>query len=203
MLNQLFATPVLQSTSGLTANQLDEICSYILELRSRLDSQKLSNRGGWHSSGNLFAPEHRQFPAITSAITRALFSYIGEAFSYRGDIELALTGWAVVNRPGDYNTIHNHAANLLSGALYVRIPPQMLGGAIHFQDPRLNLNSHDTPAMRRLGIQPPWHATVAAIQPESGGIVVFPSWLNHWVEPYESPENEALRIVVSFNATIR
>ena len=57
--------------------------------------------------------------------------------------------------------------------------------------------------MRRLGIQPPWHATVAAIQPESGGIVVFPSWLNHWVEPYESPENEALRIVVSFNATIR
>ncbi|MEK0449221.1 MAG: hypothetical protein RL088_1489 [Verrucomicrobiota bacterium] len=139
---------------------------------------------------------------MNEAVTKALFSYIADAFGYSGEIQIALTGWSIVNGPGDYNVIHNHAANLLSGALYISVPPDMEGGAIHFHDPRLNLNAHETEAMRKLGLRPPWSASSVSIQPVAGEILVFPSWLNHWVEPFHSASADSLRIVVSFNASV-
>ncbi len=202
MLNHVFATPVWRAKSGLTGEQLGEIRDYLIGVREQNPSDAKSNRGGWHSQGNLFEDEHRQFPFLRDVITRALFAYIGEAFGYRGEIALALTGWAVINRAGDYNVPHNHASNLLSGALYIAVPPGMRGGAIVFQDPRLNLNAHYTENMRRLGIQPPWANTSISVTPEAGEILVFPSWLMHFVEPCQSEDSDALRIVISFNATI-
>jgi uncharacterized protein (TIGR02466 family) len=202
MLNHFFTTPVLRRATGLAPEELREVSSYILSLRAADPGESRSNRGGWHSVGNLFDPAHRAFPAMNEAVTSALFSYIADAFGYSGEIQIALTGWSIVNGPGDYNVIHNHAANLLSGALYITVPADMQGGAIHFHDPRLNLNAHETEAMRKLGLRPPWLATSVAIEPVAGEILVFPSWLNHWVEPFHSASPDALRIVVSFNATV-
>ena len=135
-------------------------------------------------------------------MTNALLSYLGATCEYRGEIQLALTGWTVINGPGDYNVPHNHAANLLSGALYVAIPAGMRGGALVLQDPRLNLNAHSTEGMTRLGIRPPWVNTSVTVTPAAGDILVFPSWLMHFVEPFQCEDGEALRIVISFNATM-
>jgi uncharacterized protein (TIGR02466 family) len=202
MLNHVFTTPVLRETTSLTSEQLAEVRDYVLKLRDTAEGESKSNRGGWHSKGNLFSPEHTQFPAVREAVTSAMFNYIGEVFGYRGEIQLALTGWTVVNRPGDYNVPHNHAANLLSGALYVLVPGDLKSGSIVFQDPRLNLNAHETEGMRRVGLRPPWMNTNINVPPIAGEILVFPSWLIHYVEPYESPDPAALRIVISFNATV-
>jgi uncharacterized protein (TIGR02466 family) len=202
MLNHIFTTPVLRQPTRLTREQLEEIRDYLLGLRAKSTGEAKSNRGGWHSTGNLFGPEHRQFPALRDTITQAAFNYIGEGFGYRGDIKLGLTGWTVINRPGDYNVPHNHAANMLSGALYITVPNEMTGGNITFQDPRLNLNAHETEGMRQLGIRPPWMNTNLSVAPVEGDILVFPSWLVHYVEPYQSRNPDNIRIVVSFNATV-
>lgn len=202
MLNHVFTTPIFRDKTELTVEQRDEVCRYLLQLREQSPGEKKSNRGGWHSTGNLFAPDHTQFPAMRDAITAALFRYIGEVFGFRGEIQLALTGWTVINSPGDYNVPHNHAANMLSGALYLAVPADMKGGAIVFQDPRLNLNAHESEGMRRLNVRPPWMNPTVNVQPNVGDILVFPSWLNHWVEPYETPAEDTLRIVVSFNTTV-
>lgn len=202
MLNHLFTTPVLRDIVELTPEQRAEICEHLLSLRAAELGESKANRGGWHSSGNLFAPEHRQFPAMRDAITRALFQYISEVFGYRGEIQLALAGWTVINRAGDYNVPHNHAANLLSGALYLSVPEGMKGGMINFQDPRLNLNAHETEGMRRLKVKPPWMSTRFSVQPSAGEIIVFPAWLNHWVEPFQCDQSDALRIVISFNSMV-
>jgi uncharacterized protein (TIGR02466 family) len=162
-----------------------------------------SNRGGWHSTGNLFDPaQYKVFPVMQEAVTQALFRYIADAFGYRGEIQLSLTGWTVINRAGDYNAPHNHAANLLSGALYIEVPAGMSGGEIVFQDPRLNLNAHETLAMRQLGVKPPWLGTHLNVQPGAGDILIFPSWLIHYVEPFQCDDPKAVRIVVSFNCSI-
>lgn len=202
MLNHVFTTPILRDQTELPAEVRAEVCSYLLGLRAASGGETKSNRGGWHSTGNLFAAEHRQFPALRDAITKVLFRYIGEVMNYRGEIQVALTGWTVINRPGDYNVPHNHAANLLSGALYLAVPADMEGGAICFQDPRLNLNAHETDGMRRLNLRPPWSMPTVQVAPKAGEILVFPSWVNHWVEPYRSADPDAVRIVVSFNATV-
>ena len=202
MVNHLFTTPVLRDATQLAAVDLAESRDYLLALRRQSPGEERSNRGGWHSQGNLFAEEFRQFPALREAITRALFAYVGEVFGYSGEIALSLTGWAVINHPGDCNVIHNHAANLLSGALYIAVPADMSGGAIVFQDPRLNLNAHETPEMRRLALRPPWAEPIIDVTPNAGEILIFPSWLNHYVEPFTSAAPDAARIVVSFNASV-
>lgn len=202
MLNHIFTTPILRNTAQLSAADLAEIGEYITGLRIKSPGETKSNRGGWHSHGNLFGPEHREFPALRNAVTDALFAYLGDAFGFSGEIQLAINGWSIVNRPGDYNVPHNHAANLLSGALYVAVPAGMKGGAIVFQDPRLNLNAHETEAMHHAEVKPPWQNTSISVVPAAGEILIFPSWLTHWVEPFECADPEAVRIVVSFNATV-
>ena len=202
MLNHVFTTPVLREATTLSPEQLAEIRDYLLKLPETNEGDAKSNRGGWHSKGNLFSPDHQQFPALRGAVTTAMFNYIGEVFGYRGDIQLALTGWTVINRAGDYNVPHNHAANLLSGALYVVVPADMKNGNIVFQDPRLNLNAHETEGMRRVGLRPPWMNTNITVPPMAGEVLVFPSWLVHYVEPFEAPDPDAIRVVISFNATV-
>ena len=202
MLTEIFSTAILRDPSGLRPAQLDELAAYLLGLAADAHGDVKSNRGGWHSDGNLFSGNFRQFPAMRAAITRALLTYFSEVFHYAGEITLSLSGWTVINHAGDHNVVHNHAANLISGALYVAMPAQMHGGALVFQDPRLNLNGHETDAMRAHRLQPPWMSPIVNITPAAGEIVVFPSWLNHYVEPFTSDDPEAVRIVVSFNATV-
>lgn len=202
MISHIFTTPVARESTGLTMEQLGAIRDYLLSLRDASPGERKSNRGGWHSDGNLFGPEFHDLPEMREAITNALFRYIGEVFGYRGEIQLALTGWTVINRPGDFNVPHNHAANLLSGALYISVPPGMRGGAITFMDPRLNLNAHETTAMKQLKVQPPWMNTAIDVIPTAGEILIFPSWLLHYVQPFESDDPRVVRIVVSFNASV-
>lgn len=203
MLTHIFTTPIWRAASGLTPEQLAEIRDHLLTLREKDPGERRSNRGGWHSKGNLFGADQRQFGFLTDAVTKPLFAYIGEVFGYRGKLSLALSGWTIINRRGDYNAPHNHAANLLSGALYVQIPAGMSGGAINFLDPRMNLNAHQTEAMSRLGVHPPWKNSNVTVKPKAGDLLIFPSWLNHYVEPFECDDPDAVRIVISFNTTIR
>ena len=202
MIRHLFSTPVLREATGLRHAQLEEIASYLLNLAAAGPGEIKSNRGGWHSEGNLFSADFRQFPAMRAAVTRAMLNYLSEALGYAGELSLELSGWTVINRPGDHNVVHNHAGNLLTGALYIAIPESIRGGALVFQDPRLSLNSLETDAMRSLGVRPPWLSPIVNLTPAAGDIVIFPSWLNHYVEPFTSDDPGAVRIVISFNAAI-
>ena len=56
--------------------------------------------------------------------------------------------------------------------------------------------------MRRLKVKPPWTSTGFSMQPNAGEIIVFPAWLNHWVEPFQCDQSDALRIVISFNGMV-
>jgi uncharacterized protein (TIGR02466 family) len=203
MVTHIFTTPILRESGVLPPAEVTAVRDYLLQIRSQSPGEAKSNRGGWHSTGNLFDPtQYKAMPGVQEAVTQALFTYIGEVFGYRGDIQLALTGWTVINRPGNYNAPHNHSANLLSGALYISVPEGMKGGEIVFQDPRLNLNAHDTAAMRRLGVKPPWLDTHLNVPPNPGDILVFPSWIMHYVEPFTCPDPSGVRVVISFNATV-
>ena len=203
MVSHVFTTPVGRSASGLGTDDLRVVLEDLRALRKRETGEQRSNRGGWHSSGNLFALQTGPaWQALQAAVTRALFDYIGAVFSYSGRLELALVAWAVINRPGHFNLMHNHASHLLSGALYLSVPEGMQGGEIYFQDPRLNLNAHETEAMRQIPLLPPWHTAGVSVTPAAGEILIFPSWLMHAVHPFTAEEPEAERAVLSFNATV-
>lgn len=202
VVNHLFTTPVAHVRLEPARDNLDALCTYLLDLRRSASSLQRSNRGGWHSEGNLFSQEHREFPWLRETVVQGILDFAGDALGFTGDFAFELTGWAVVNRAGDYNVPHNHNPNVISGAFYLRVPAAMQGGEIVFLDPRLNLNASVTRTMQERDQLPPWNKTSIAHAPHLGDLILFPSWLMHYVNAFTAPDPDAERIVISFNATV-
>ncbi len=202
MVTHLFTTPVAHVRLAPARADLDELCAYLRGLRPAAAGLQRSNRGGWHSAGNLFGKEHREFPWLRELVVQGILDFAGAALGFTGDFAFELTGWAVANRAGDYNVPHNHNPNVISGAFYVQVPDGMQAGEIVFLDPRLNLNASVTRTMQEREQLPPWNKTSIAHAPHRGDLLLFPSWLMHYVNAFTAPEPEAERIVISFNAAV-
>ena len=101
--------------------------------------------------------------------------------------------WAIINIGGASNSRHHHGNSDISAAYYVRAPKNC--GEIVFYDPR--------PApvyFHPLSTKPnSLNATQNSVNPVEGGLVLFPSYLDHSVNPNISNEE---RIVVSFNINL-
>jgi hypothetical protein len=70
-------------------------------------------------------------------------------------------------------------------------PDHPLSGILEFLDPRAGAEAVSAPG------DP--YGEPFRVRPQAGLLVVFPSWLYHWVHPYAG---ETPRIAISFNATI-
>src|SRR5262249_12056742 len=107
-----------------------------------------------------------------------------------------LKGWMNVNREGDRNVLHCHPGCFLSATYYVRAPVGLKGGELVFRDPRgPAVAMYETP-----GISLPWIGSGMGeyFPPKEGSLIIFPSWLEHRVEPFQGPGE---RISIAFNAS--
>ena len=93
-----------------------------------------------------------------------------------------------------YNVPHVHPGSILSGVLYLKTPEG--SGRIVFKDPRPQAiwsELHKKPSLSKcIHLSP-----LAKIIPVAGKIIVFPSWLEHYVEPGQNQSE--LRISMPFN----
>ncbi len=125
--------------------------------------------------------------------------------------------WGNVNKEKQFNPPHVHANSDLSGAYYVKIPTSeehtedqdVAAGKICFHDTRLEKCASTPLYEENLGYldlasysfpkgtsHNPWLDNVAKFKPEEGMMIIFPSWLLHYVEPNLCKED---RITISFN----
>ena len=88
--------------------------------------------------------------------------------------------WATVHYNGISHLTHTHPNSLVSGVYYVQVPEDNYG-LLLLEDPR--------------GPFPPFDNRVK-IQPHTGDIVIFPSWLPHQVTQTSSVTP---RISIAFN----
>jgi uncharacterized protein (TIGR02466 family) len=154
-----------------------------------------TNVNGWHSETDL--------PNWPDAAARALVLWIvqrarqtsqqlnGES---NGDVRhWRMNGWANVHPASGRNRLHHHAQVNWhwSACYYLHLGPleqnKALGGALVFHErgTGLALEAMKSPARRF------WRH-----HPREGELVLFPSWLNHSVEPHFSAEP---RISMAFN----
>ena len=123
---------------------------------------------------------------------------IGAAFAE----ELGLTNklkinnfWININKFKDANTLHNHPDCILSGAFYVKVPKN--SGPIVFRHPAASIiplyfNKH-------IKHFTAYNSAFWKIDPKDNQLLMFPSWLEHSVEPNMNPIEE--RITIAFNLT--
>lgn len=104
--------------------------------------------------------------------------------------QYTLNIWATLVREGGLIDTHIHEDSWLSGAYYVALPDSAAeageqSGAIEFGRPHADLPQADK-------------APVRVIVPETGLLLMFPSFLFHRTLPFRSPQD---RISISFDAT--
>jgi uncharacterized protein (TIGR02466 family) len=99
--------------------------------------------------------------------------------------------WVNVLKPGAAHTSHIHPHSVLSGTIYVVIPPG--ASALKFEDPRLPMMMAAPP---RRADATEAHRAFVYLQPQPGTVLMWESWLRHEV-PMNAARSE--RISVSFN----
>lgn len=92
--------------------------------------------------------------------------------------------WVNVLRGSGHHSAHIHPHSIISGTLYVEVPPG--SGAIRFEDPRL-------PLMMAAPTRPD---TFVTVEPHAGMLLLWESWLRHEVLPGTS---KGERLSISFN----
>ena len=169
----------------------------ILNEEAQYPSLGRSNIRGWHSRPDFLHRSDANVDALTSwiiwSLRRMICATTGQD-AFKGT--LSITAWAAVCRAGAYHAPHSHPDSAWSGVYYVdggaENPDQPLSGMLEFLDPRAGAEAVSAPG------DP--YGEPFRVRPQAGLLVVFPSWLYHWVHPYAG---ETPRIAISFNATIR
>lgn len=99
--------------------------------------------------------------------------------------------WVNLMQPGATHSGHIHPHSILSGTIYVAVPPG--AGALKLEDPRLPMLMA---APTRLPDAAEDLQSFVYAQPESGAVFLWESWLRHEVMPHRG---KGERLSISFN----
>ena len=172
---QLFPTTVWETYLNL---DLDELRREIYNFSKATPSKNLSNIGGYQ--GHCF-----DYKPLIDAIKYNVPCYEDPELG-----DLFFSTWVNINKRGNSNKRHTHSTGItfLSGVYYVTVPKN--SGNIVFFDPKSMLfeTTPDGDYYRRS------HSEVC--EPKENMLLLFPSWLEHEVEPNNTDED---RISISFN----
>jgi len=155
-----------------------------------------SNRNAWHSDSDVFQREEESFRLFGACVTKIIQAATKQV-SPRLDMDryrLLMSGWVNINGRGGFNIPHDHPKEMWSGCYYVKIPQNRSGmsGDIEFLDPRTSVQAWAVPGSFHF-------QTRVRKSPQAGLLLLFPSYLRHWVYPNEEEEE---RISIAFNARL-
>ena len=191
--NLLFPTPVWTIKLDNYKDINEEMYNFIKSEQTRdTVGVNKSNVKGWHSKD--FDMKHeipkKFIELISPKINKILNDMNWDLIKQSVKIS---NMWAIINKGGAANSRHHHGNSALSAAYYVRAPKN--SGDIVFYDPRpAPIYFHPT-AKEPNSL----NAMVNSISPSEGGLVMFPSYLDHSVNENLSDEE---RIVISFNISL-
>ncbi|NBX49448.1 hypothetical protein EBT25_05790 [bacterium] len=104
----------------------------------------------------------------------------------------AIELWASVIRKGGYHPPHNHARSMFSGTFYVNVDADM--SPLVLMNPTTPFRMHE--GFVRDADKGPFTSDVLVLKPENNQMIIWPSWLNHYVPEMEVDKS---RIAFSFN----
>ena len=143
-------------------------------------------RQGWNTD-DMTVLERPGFALLREAIRAACSTALREMG--QGERAFYLQSWINLHDRGGFNFLHLHEGSLLSGSFYLQVPPG--SGQFVFRDPRPGVLH----GLVKGGV-PNGHADVH-LTPSNGLLVLFPCWMEHYVEPHD---NDEPRITLAFNA---
>lgn len=197
--NHFFSTPVFIMNDGGHAAHYDAMLKEMYEWRDE-DTEAVvrSNQGGWHSPSTIFKttrPELRRICDVMIRCFQTCSLKVAPDFKMDG-YDMTGEGWVNINPISTFNVPHDHPGYTWSGVYYASLPkranPESRSGALELLDPRTNVSAFATDISK----QSAYFSPKRTLSPTNGMIIVFPSYLRHWVYPNEEDED---RITLAFN----
>lgn len=168
-----------------------------------------SNRHGWQSPTRRLHKEGAPFSELKKEAVNA-----ANEFWRQGQLRTAHAKgraakpkffvkemWINVLGSGGSHKVHKHAASIFAGVYYASVPAARAddpeGGSIKFRDPRSQTSILEGFEWMGLGAD-------VQVRPSAGLMLVFPGWLDHFVEPVAAAPSSWVsgpeeRVAVSFN----
>ena len=193
----LFATRFYQGQlcdPGLVAD-LDDACRMLA--REDQAGRRWSKAHGYrgytsYASLNDLPARDPRFADLKRALARHVAAFVADCAMELGGRKLKLDSlWINVLKPGGAHSGHIHPHSVVSGTVYVAVPPG--SGALKLEDPRLAMLMAAPP---RQSDAPEDLRTFVYAEPEPGSIFLWESWLRHEVAP---GTGKGERISISFN----
>ncbi len=197
----LFATPFvidrLQSPEGIRV-----LREAILAEKERDAGVQISNLGGWHSNTKMLewggeAARALAFKAMqmADASTVNVAKEQGHEYDWRPEM------WANVSGKGNANQYHTHPGSYWSAVAYIDdgyegSSDPGLGGELQLYDPRMPMVRMASIDLRTKDASGNPERNEPLVRPQTGLIVMFPSWLQHAVRPFHG---SGTRISVAIN----
>jgi uncharacterized protein (TIGR02466 family) len=200
-LRRLFATPVYEASlagpPGFDAFnvELEEACRMLAaeDVAGRAWCRR-EGYGGYTSYASLDDLPKRAtvFAQLKTRLDRHAAAF-AEALDFDlGGGRLKLDSlWVNILKPGAAHSGHVHPHSVLSGTVYVAVPPG--AGALKLEDPRLPLMMAAPP--RRADADEA-SRTFVYLTPQVGTVLIWESWLRHEVTAHRG---KGERISLSFN----
>jgi len=193
----LFATPFYEGALGASAlvEELEEACRGLAadDAAGRRWSRAHGYRG-YTSYASLDDLPSRDpaFAELVRRLGRHVAAFAEACAFDLGGRRLKLDSlWVNVLKPGGAHSGHIHPHSVVSGTVYVAVPPG--AGALKLEDPRLPMLMAAPP---RRADAPEALRTFVYAEPKPGSVLLWESWLRHEVVP---GAGSGERISISFN----
>jgi uncharacterized protein (TIGR02466 family) len=185
-----FPTPIWHyNFEAINNDQYDEAIKYCSELKQNSPGRKISNYGGWQSNDlpldSIFSTPLAPFLTEIKPLFADLIASIDSSLTIDFD-----NVWVNINKKNDKNLSHNHPCVDFAGVFY------------------LTENNSDIVFQRDFSTAVWWQECLsskgntvstykqATYKPKKGSVLIFPSWLHHYVK---NNEQDSERISIAFN----
>lgn len=191
-IEQWFPTPILcDTTDDIDISALEQFC---LHLKNTMPSRDATNYGGWQSEDLTYnIPELDQLKEKISRLAELMHKEFKLKKSFKPVLDNI---WVNVNPKGGFNIPHIHGESIFSGVFYVKAKEG--NGKINFTHPAVNIPYH----LPGLIIDEFNYKNSGNVfhHPAPGKLLMFPSWISHYVEPNLLDEE---RISIAFNLKLQ
>ena len=161
-----------------------ELIDFCYNIRDRdPEGVKKTNIGGWQSQG--FPPNN----TIGHNLIENVLSQTSQVFT---EIPKLTNWWININTSDSYNRMHVHPGSHISGVIWIKIPEQ--SGNLYFPNSNYFSQAMEIDAYKSFVNQGYGHQVI----PQDGGVILFPSFLQH--EVFRNFSNDE-RISISFNSS--
>ena len=191
-IEQIFTSFI--ATDFLKSIDNADLKKYAFEIKKNNKGVVKSNYGGWQS--DILTAPNQQVTQLADEILKRV-SNAKQPLGFREDTILYLNNlWVNINPTNSFNRPHLHPGAIFSGVYYVDCTPD--SGKLVLKHPSIaqqysleeNIIENFTE----------FNASTWSVSPEIGKLVIFPSWVEHYVEPNASAED---RISIAFNINIK